>query len=330
MLNGNTIELGVCYYPEHWDTSFWKEDMLRMKSYGIGVIRVAEFAWNLFEPEEGRFDDSFWDRFLNVAKDCGMQVIFCTPTATPPAWLTEKYPEVLNCDIYGHPVYHGMRKHHNMTSPVYLDFVKKIVEHIAAHYSAHPAIIGWCPFNETWDYEGRKQDDDLLAIVYRMTKLYDTTRPCIDTSGNFHVITDIYDLHDYEQNPEEFASHYESYAKDGILAWDNHAPRQKQIVGIPVFISEYGGIKWDVEGVNKDSWGYGDGPRTEEEFLARYKGLTDVLLDNPKMFGFCYTQLYDVEQEMNGLYTYGRKPKFDMEIIRRINSRKAAIEEGEA
>ena len=90
------------------------------------------------------------------------------------------------------------------------------------------------------------------------------------------------------------------------------------------------GIKWDVEGVNKDSWGYGDGPRTEEEFLARYKGLTDVLLDNPKMFGFCYTQLYDVEQEMNGLYTYGRKPKFDMEIIRRINSRKAAIEEGEA
>ena len=100
MLNGNTIELGVCYYPEHWDTSFWKEDMLRMKSYGIGVIRVAEFAWNLFEPEEGRFDDSFWDRFLNVAKDCGMQVIFCTPTATPPAWLTEKYPQLhLNLHI---------------------------------------------------------------------------------------------------------------------------------------------------------------------------------------------------------------------------------------
>ena len=191
----------------------------------------------------------------------------------------------------------------------------------------HPAIIGWCPFNETWDYEGRKQDDDLLAIVYRMTKLYDTTRPCIDTSGNFHVITDIYDLHDYEQNPEEFASHYESYAKDGILAWDNHAPRQKQIVGIPVFISEYGGIKWDVEGVNKDSWGYGDGPRTEEEFLARYKGLTDVLLDNPKMFGFCYTQLYDIEQEQNGLYTYDREPKFDMTVFHGINSAKAAIEE---
>ena len=79
--------------------------------------------------------------------------------------------------------------------------------------------------------------------------------------------------------------------------------------------------------MNKDSWGYGDGPRTEEEFLARYKGLTDVLLDNPKMFGFCYTQLYDVEQEVNGLYTYGRKEKFDIQIIREINQQKAAIEE---
>ena len=52
----------------------------------------------------------------------------------------------------------------------------------------HPAIIGWCPFNETWDYEGRRQDDSLLANVYKMTKLYDTTRPCIDTSGNYHVV----------------------------------------------------------------------------------------------------------------------------------------------
>ena len=73
-------------------------------------------------------------------------------------------------------------------------------------------------------------------------------------------------------------------------------------------------------------WGYGNSPQTEEEYLDRYKRLTDVLLDNPRMFGFCYTQLYDVEQEVNGLYTYDRIAKFDMEIIRKINSRKAAIE----
>ncbi len=190
----------------------------------------------------------------------------------------------------------------------------------------HPAIIGWCPFNETWDYQGRKQDDELLSIVYRMTKLADITRPCIDTSGNYHVESDIFDLHDYTQDPKAFAAHYADFAAGGKPC-DPLANRQKFIEGIPVFISEYGGIKWDIEGVNELSWGYGEGPATEEEFLTRYKGLIDTLLDHPRMFGFCYTQLYDVEQEMNGLYTYGRKPKFDMEVIRAINSRKAAIEE---
>lgn len=148
MLDGKKIELGVCYYPEHWDPSLWRDDLMCMQEHGIRVIRVAEFAWNLFEPQEGCFNDEFWDEFLDLAAECGMQVIFCTPTATPPAWLTEKYPEVLNCDIHGHPVYHGMRKHHNMTSPVYLDFVRKVTEHIAEHYSDHPAIIGWQIDNE--------------------------------------------------------------------------------------------------------------------------------------------------------------------------------------
>ena len=159
-----------------------------------------------------------------------------------------------------------------------------------------------------------------------MTKLYDTTRPCIDTSGNFHVRTDIYDLHDYEQEPEAFASHYQSFADGGELR-DTHPHRQTPVKGVPVFISEYGGIKWDVEGANEQSWGYGQGPETEAAFIERYKGLTDALLDNPHMFGFCYTQLYDVEQETNGLYTYERKPKFDMEIFQKINGRKAAIED---
>ena len=190
----------------------------------------------------------------------------------------------------------------------------------------HPAIIGWCPFNETWDYEGRRQDDSLLANVYKMTKLYDTTRPCIDTSGNYHVVTDIYDLHNYEQDPAKFAATYESFKQGGDLE-DTHGYRQTPVKGIPTFISEYGGIKWDEEGVEKDGWGYGAGPATKEEFLNRYKGLTDALLDNPHMFAFCYTQLYDVEQELNGLYTYERKHKFDMDVIKAINARKAAIED---
>lgn len=193
----------------------------------------------------------------------------------------------------------------------------------------HPAIVGWCPFNETWDYEGRKQDDDLLRLTYLMTKQYDTTRPCIDTSGNYHVQTDIYDLHDYEQDADTFAERYRDFAQGGPLP-DNHGYRQKPVEGVPVFISEYGGIKWNVDQEDReDAWGYGDGPGTREEYLERYRRLTDVLLDNPRMFGFCFTQLYDVELEVNGLYTYDRKAKFDMDIIRQINSRKAAIEREE-
>ena len=188
----------------------------------------------------------------------------------------------------------------------------------------HPSIIGWCPFNETWNYDGRQQRDDLLEIVYRTTKHLDPSRPCIDTSGNFHVVTDIFDVHDYEQNPEIFKVCYDKLVSDGTLH-DNHSNRQ-QYNGEPTFVSEYGGIKWVIGNSDSKAWGYGNAPKTEEEFIERYRGLTDTLLDNELMFGFCYTQLYDIEQEQNGLYTYSREPKFDMEIFRKINSRKAAIE----
>ncbi len=192
----------------------------------------------------------------------------------------------------------------------------------------HPAIIGWCPFNETWDMYGRKQHDDILSLVYRATKAADKTRPCIDTSGNFHVETDVFDLHDYEQNVSIFKENNDKIIETGI-PWDRFEDRQTYKKGQPVFISEYGGIKWSAtDGNSRDvSWGYGDVPETEEEFKARYKGLTDALLDNPCFFGFCYTQLTDVEQEQNGVYSYDRKEKFPSEFFYNVNSRKAAIED---
>ena len=192
----------------------------------------------------------------------------------------------------------------------------------------HPAIIGWCPFNETWDVNGRAQCDDVLRTVYLTTKALDPTRPCIDTSGNFHVISDIFDVHDYEQDVEKFRSYYAHIetgeVKDQIYRNESMRDRQKYNGKDPFFVSEYGGIAWCE---NNNGWGYGVGPKTREEFLERLKGLTDVFLDNPYMFGFCYTQLTDVEQEQNGLYTYDRKAKFEPEIIHKIFSRKAAIEE---
>ncbi len=194
----------------------------------------------------------------------------------------------------------------------------------------HPSIIGWCPFNETWDYKGRRQYDPLLATVYDYTKAVDNTRPCIDTSGNFHVKTDIYDVHDYSYDVEFFKNNYERLMTEGYLYEHvlNDNPGRQKYGGQPVFISEYGGIKW-VSDQSIKSWGYGEDVKTPEEFADRYVGLTDVIVSNSKMFGFCYTQLYDIEQEQNGLYTYDRKRKFDDEIYDRIiavNTKVAEIE----
>ena len=186
----------------------------------------------------------------------------------------------------------------------------------------HPSIVGWCPFNETWNIGGKQQFDPLLDIVYRATKAADPTRPCIDTSGNYHVATDIYDIHSYEQDPAIFASFYANLANGEVI---NHCNDRQSYDGkLPFFVSEYGGIRWTED---TSGWGYGNAPKSAEEFLSRLKGLTDALLDNPYIFALCYTQLTDVEQEQNGLYTFDRKAKFPPEVIAPIFSRKAAIED---
>lgn len=142
------MTMAVCYYPEHWDKTLWEDDLNRMLDVGITVIRIAEFAWSLFEPEEGRFQFDFFDEFLELCLEKKMKIIMGTPTATPPAWLTEKYPEVLNCNIEGIPYRHGGRKHYNYNAPVYQELSARIVTRLAEHYGSHPAVVGWQVDNE--------------------------------------------------------------------------------------------------------------------------------------------------------------------------------------
>lgn len=207
-------------------------------------------------------------------------------------------------------------------------YLLEIEEEIERDFN-HPSIIGWCPYNETWDINGRKQDDDVLKIVYRTVKAMDKTRPCIDTSGNFHVETDIFDVHDYEQDYNVFKTNYDKLFTENFLH-DRFSHIQKWN-GEPVFMSEYGGIRVELktfeENDREKAWGYGNAATSLEEFYERYDGLTTAMIDNPKMIGFCYTQLTDVEQELNGIYRYDRTEKFDSDILYKINTKKAAIEE---
>ncbi len=148
ILDGKQLVLGTCYYPEHWPESMWREDLQRMLDTGIRVIRIAEFAWSKTEPEEGLFTFDFFDRFLDLCDETGMKVIFGTPTATPPAWLTEKYPEVLNADQNGILYRHGARRHYNYNAPVYRALTERIVTKLAEHYASRRCIIGWQIDNE--------------------------------------------------------------------------------------------------------------------------------------------------------------------------------------
>lgn len=183
----------------------------------------------------------------------------------------------------------------------------------------HPAIVGWIPFNETPD----NQLPELISTVYDCTKLLDTTRPCIDASGWCHVKTDIFDVHNYLQDAVVLTKRLELLQQEGRLDFKSCGNYR----GEPVFFSEYGGIKW--KNGNYEGWGYGNVPATEQEFRERYQALTEMILKQERIFGFCYTQLYDVEQEINGLYTYDRKPKFDMAFFRKINIGNAAYETAE-
>jgi len=199
----------------------------------------------------------------------------------------------------------------------------------------HPSIIGWCPHNETSAHYGRVQIDTNVSMIYDATKALDRTRPVIDTSGYTHTDrTDIYDIHQYDQRPEFYRELIRKH--DAGEYYANPQLHNRTYDGKkPFFVSEYGGIKWypesqELTNDKKLSWGYGDAPKTPEEFRDRYVGLTEAIMSSPGIMGFCYTQLTDVEQEQNGLYFYDRGRKFNNDIydaIREVNTRKAAIED---
>lgn len=201
----------------------------------------------------------------------------------------------------------------------------------------HPSIIGWCPLNETWGYREEKEKNALITTVYKLTKTLDKTRPCIDVSGNYHAVKEIFDIHDYDSNPETLRKRWDKFSamkkagekidRESELIKEKEYPfHYSEYSGdMPVFISEFGGIQWNANG--SEGWGYGNPPKTKEEFVERFRSLCEAIMENGDICGFCYTQLYDIEQEINGLYTYKRVPKFDMDIFKKILSKKAKIEE---
>lgn len=147
-LNLDDFLIGVPHYPEHVDESYWERDAERMAAAGFNIVRLGEFAWHLMEPSEGHFNFSLFDRAIKVFAARGVKTILCTPTATPPRWLTATYPEVLRVDDRGRVASHGSRQHADTTSPVYRMHSRRITEALAAHYKDNPHVVGWQTDNE--------------------------------------------------------------------------------------------------------------------------------------------------------------------------------------
>jgi beta-galactosidase len=148
--------LGMAYYPEHWPRERWPIDARLMREANIQAARVGEFAWSRFEPQEGSYDFQWMDDAIETLAQEGVQTIMCTPTATPPAWLVHKHPEILPVDANGliaRPF--GGRRTYCASVPIYHEYTTRIVTAMAEHYGSHPNIIGW-------------QIDNELANVYAL------------------------------------------------------------------------------------------------------------------------------------------------------------------
>lgn len=244
--------------------------------------------------------------------------------------------------------FNGVRKHQKLEDPRYLywcdrkgllvwsempstyefgdDAVERFTNEwmavVRQHYN-HPSIIAWVPFNESWgitDIATDRKQQQFTESIYHLTKAFDQMRPVIVNDGWEHTISDIITLHDYEEIGAMLEERYRD--KDALLgnkfAHNTHRYPFAQGYGYrgqPVIISEYGGIAFTSE----EGWGYGNQVRNEEEFLKRYEGITQAIKNLPYVSGFCYTQITDVQQEVNGLLTIDRKPKVNMEAIRSIN-----------
>lgn len=224
----------------------------------------------------------------------------------------------------------GPVEDHQQPGPSYITQWLEVLER---DYS-HPSIVGWCPLNETRQpiTDRLRVLDDVTLGMFLATKAADRTRPVLDASGYSHRVraADVYDSHDYEQDPHVFASHHAHLAtgsafvnrwldRDISVPWD----------GQPYLVSEFGGTWWSADdGEGAASWGYGERPNSLEEFFERFRDLCSALLDNPRVAGYCYTQLTDVYQEKNGIVDFERKPKLDLERFAGVQRRRAAIEAG--
>lgn len=190
------IYYGASYYPETWPEEYLEDDIRRMKELNMNVVRMAEFSWSKMEPAEGQFDFIWLRRIMDRLHENGISVILGTPTATPPAWLWEKHPEIGNVYEDGRQGYHGARKSYAYGSEIYRRYAVRIVEKMAEALGDHPALIAWQTDNEL-SAKADYSDHSRLRFQQWLQQKYGTIENLNDmwatdlwsqTYGDFHQI----------------------------------------------------------------------------------------------------------------------------------------------
>ena len=229
------------------------------------------------------------------------------------------------CDQMGLLVWSEMANAYAFTDKAMLNFVDEWKNIVIQNYN-HPSIIAWVPFNESWGFGNlgsNINEQNFANSMYLFTKAIDPARPVITNDGWEQTMTDIITIHEYRHDAEEV---YKAYTDEELLILNGKLPYScnKKLLadgykynGQPVIMSEYGGITYYKEVGEKGDWGYG-GVNSEQEFIEKLRVITEAVGRIPYISGYCYTQITDVQQEMNGLLYESREPKFSKEGIKEI------------
>jgi beta-galactosidase/beta-glucuronidase len=226
------------------------------------------------------------------------------------------------CDVKGLLVWSEMAAPFEFNDNTIQKFTTEWMEVVRQQYN-HPSIITWVPFNESWGVPNIAKDvrqQKLTEAIYHLTKAFDPHRPVISNDGWEHTVSDILTLHDYVETKEEFVKRYAN--KDDItsneISFNNsryaYADGYKY-GGQPIIISEFGGIALQTG----TGWGYGNQESTTEGYINRYRRIHEAVQETDYIVGFCYTQITDVQQEVNGVMNDRREPKIPIETIREVN-----------
>ncbi len=235
------------------------------------------------------------------------------------------------CDVKGMLVWSEMAAAYEYTDAAVAEFTREWMEVVRQNMN-HPCIITWTPINESWGVpriKTEQKQQEFTEAIYYLTRSIDSTRPIITNDGWEHTISDILTLHDYEERGEVFydryAEHLEEIGTNQIYHSGHRSAYAEgyEYSGEPVIISEYGGIAFS--GGSEGSWGYGNTVKTEEEFLERFDAITTAIKQLPYCSGYCYTQVSDVQQEINGLLDEDHNYKIAPEKIREINCREVGL-----